>query len=243
MTSQDLHLLSAAYALDAVDDDERTKFAAHLETCPDCQEEVAGFRRTLTRLSGASAEVPRPDLRDNVLTTISQTRQATPWVPADIAPIGRRHANRSWQGWAAAAAAVVAVAAGGFGWQQHSQSQHIRDDYSRAQAQTAAMQRILAEPDVRAEHARNSSGSEMTVYRSARAAKAVVVPATMPALAANQVYQLWVVAKGTPLPRQVMTGRPEIVDGVHPGDAIAVTVEPAGGSLVPSGPPVLQANA
>ena len=39
--SADIHALSGAYAVDAVDDIERAEFERHLATCADCREEVA----------------------------------------------------------------------------------------------------------------------------------------------------------------------------------------------------------
>ena len=39
--SADLHSLLAPYALDALDDEERTRFEAHLDQCTDCQAELA----------------------------------------------------------------------------------------------------------------------------------------------------------------------------------------------------------
>ena len=35
--ANDLHLLSGAYAVDALDDLERARFEAHLRTCADCR--------------------------------------------------------------------------------------------------------------------------------------------------------------------------------------------------------------
>ena len=49
--SADIHALSGAYAVDAVDDIERAEFERHLATCADCREEVASFRATAVQLS------------------------------------------------------------------------------------------------------------------------------------------------------------------------------------------------
>ena len=58
--SADIHALSGAYAVDAVDDIERAEFERHLATCADCREEVAGFRATAEQLSACSWTRPRP---------------------------------------------------------------------------------------------------------------------------------------------------------------------------------------
>ena len=42
----DIHALSGAYAVDALDPAERTEFELHLADCAACQAEVASFRET-----------------------------------------------------------------------------------------------------------------------------------------------------------------------------------------------------
>ena len=43
MGSEQLHELSAAYALDALDPQEREEFELHLSTCPACREDYHGL--------------------------------------------------------------------------------------------------------------------------------------------------------------------------------------------------------
>ena len=69
MDTDSIHDLSAAYALDALDDDERRAFEEHLAGCERCREEVAALlgRSRGARLRGrpgrAAADAPRPDPR------------------------------------------------------------------------------------------------------------------------------------------------------------------------------------
>ena len=42
----DLHKLTGAYAVDALDDLERARFEQHLDECDDCRFEVAELRET-----------------------------------------------------------------------------------------------------------------------------------------------------------------------------------------------------
>ena len=56
--SEELHTLVGLYVVDALDDDERARFEAHLAGCPACQQEVAEFRSTTGRLSQLMAERP-----------------------------------------------------------------------------------------------------------------------------------------------------------------------------------------
>ena len=76
----DIHKLSGAYALDAVDDLERAAFERHLAECEDCRTEVAGLRETAALLAETAAVTPPPSLRDSVLSGISQVRPLPPIV-------------------------------------------------------------------------------------------------------------------------------------------------------------------
>ena len=50
----DIHALSGAYAVDAVDDIERASFERHLASCPTCRAEVASLRETSALLADAA---------------------------------------------------------------------------------------------------------------------------------------------------------------------------------------------
>ena len=47
----DIHALSGAYAVDALDDDERAQFEAHLAGCPSCRSEVDSLREAAALLA------------------------------------------------------------------------------------------------------------------------------------------------------------------------------------------------
>lgn len=77
----DIHTLAGAYALHALDDDERVLFEAHLAECPACDQEVRELEATAARLGGLLRELPPPDLKDRVLAQIDATRQLPPPGP------------------------------------------------------------------------------------------------------------------------------------------------------------------
>lgn len=80
--SEDLHQLAGAYALDALSDEEREQFEAHLNDCDVCQAEVAGFRDTAAMLGAGAAEPAPEGLRPRVLDAIEHT-------PQEPAPVER----------------------------------------------------------------------------------------------------------------------------------------------------------
>lgn len=109
--TQDLHHLAAAYALDALDADERAAFEAHYPSCEICSAEVVDFRETAAVLAADVATPPPTDLKASVMAEVARTRQLSPRrsdvVELDRVRSGRRRLVRAL---AAAAAALVLVA-------------------------------------------------------------------------------------------------------------------------------------
>ena len=100
MERPDIHELSAAYALDALDASELEAFEEHLARCPECRENVASFQAAAAELAyDADAPAPSPVLRNRILTQAASER------PTVAAPAPRRR-------WALPVAATAAVAAG-----------------------------------------------------------------------------------------------------------------------------------
>jgi len=64
--SPDLHHLSGAYAVDALDDDERTSFEQHLAVCAACRAEVAELSAAAGSLASLTEATPPPSLRASV---------------------------------------------------------------------------------------------------------------------------------------------------------------------------------
>jgi anti-sigma-K factor RskA len=106
MTQPELHDLAAAYALNALDPEDRWTYERHLDTCERCRDEVARLRETASELAYvAEGPAPPPELRDRILNEARAGR------PAEVVPLRRR-----WLFPATALAAVAAsVAAVGLG--------------------------------------------------------------------------------------------------------------------------------
>ena len=81
MSEMDVHKLTGAYAMDALDELERARFEQHLAQCEDCRAEVAELRETAALLAETTAVTPPASLRDSVLAGISQVRPLAPEVP------------------------------------------------------------------------------------------------------------------------------------------------------------------
>jgi anti-sigma-K factor RskA len=102
VAQSEIHDLAAAYALDALDPEDRWTYERHLDTCERCREDVAALRETAGELAYA-AQGPEPpaELRDRILAAArSEPRTAT------VVPMRRR-----WLFPATAVAAAAAAAA------------------------------------------------------------------------------------------------------------------------------------
>ncbi|HST46608.1 anti-sigma factor [Jatrophihabitans sp.] len=229
--TDELNALAGAYALDALDDDERAVFEQHLAGCPACTEEVRGLRNAAAELSHLSEAGPPPELRAAVLGAVAQSRPLPPRVPgARVLPLRRARATALWQG-LAAACALIAVAASVWGYSQHREAQR---------AQTSVVQSLLAAPDVRATTTALKQG-QGTLLSSRSEHRLVLIARGLPALPAGRTYQLWLMSEtGAPVPGGVFRpdehGNVEVpaAGNLDAVDRMGVSVEPAGGSAQPT---------
>jgi len=237
----DLHGLSGAYALDALTGLELDQFEHHLDRCPPCENEVRGFRETATRLALAVAASPPLALRERVLAAASVTRQ----LPPEVREMPRARVSPARSPWlprlAVAVAAVAVAAAVALGVVQSSTRQQL----SQAQAENRSVAAVLAAPDARLAVRRTTDGGLATVVASQSRHALIISTAGLPALSGGKVYELWFVAGQTarragllPAPTAGRTA-PLLASGVQPGDAVALTVEPAGGTNHPTTTPIV----
>lgn len=221
------HLLAGAYSLNALDDIERRRFEAHLSRCASCTEEVESFSAPVEQL-GAAVATPAPaSLKARVLAEVDQTRQESPLRPQRIDGDKPR-----WPLMVAAAAVAVALVAGGL----FANSQRRIDELETVTDVYQATDAV--EVDL------SSDRGDMRLVLSAASGQAVLSSQELAALDAGEVYQLWIVSAGGALPEA--TFGVEDAEGAYvfslgnelsDGDVVAVTVEPAGGSLQPTTDP------
>ena len=221
----EIHALSGAYAVNALDDVERAAFERHLADCEVCAAEVAGLRETAATLTHAVSVTPPPALRDRVLAQVATTRVLPPVTQP-------RRAVRRRSFLVAAAAAAVIAAGGGVA---------ITQPWNNDRPATASEQ-VLAAADAREASAPVQGGGKVTVVRSARLHEAVLLADGVPPAPSGHVYQVWFQnSEG----RMVSAGlMPEGKDSMllagdaRTAQAVGVTVEPAGGSESPTTTPV-----
>jgi anti-sigma factor RsiW len=229
-----IHELTAGYALDALDVDERRTYEAHLEDCDRCREELASFWNVSEALAvGASGPVPSPDLRGRIL-------DAARAEPPVVIPLPARRRFPVVVPALATAAAVAAAVAIGLGiWAAHLSSD--LDSTRAAVADQREAAAIVADPSAQSVALATGTG-HLVVAPDGRAALALSGLDPAPA---GKTYEVWVIAgTNAPEPSGLFPGRQgaELVavdNMVGEGDVVAITVEKAGGVEKPSTTPVV----
>jgi anti-sigma-K factor RskA len=244
--SHELHLLTGAYAVDALTDEELDEFERHLSKCPSCTEEVRELRETAARLGMTTALEPPPWMREKVLAAANRTRQLPPAGGRllDRDPVRRlTRLRRTWPRTilgVAVAAALVALAV---------LQVNTRDQLQQAQQGNSQLAAVLAAPDAHLVRSATSVGGTVTAVISGSDREAVITTADMPTLADAKVYQLWVMNAANHarsaglLPGSGGDSSPVLAADVQPGDRLAITVEPAGGTSQPTTTPIVTLSA
>lgn len=222
--------LKEAYALGALSADERREFEGYLAARPELQAEAEdlGSVAGLLALSPQEYE-PSPDLRRNLFNRIEASGGT---FPQD----SLRRANSSRRGFfgsgrlAAAAVAAVAVLAfvGLFSW--NSSLRDANEDLRGELDNRQAYQLQGSGP------AEDVQGEVVTVGDG----RSVLVAENLPPTPEGEVYEAWLLRDGVPEPAGVFTSSDggnaaaPIEGSLDGAEAVAVTVEPSGGSPVPT---------
>ncbi len=282
--SGELATLVAAYALDAVTDDERALVESRLPSRPDLVREVEVLRSAASLLAEPVTAVPPAWVRGSVLSQLSSVRQLPgsladrvpdAWaggdrhtvphaeqaaagsgraahggpaaLPDGVVDLSARRSHRAsrtgagrrgaWRQSAAVALVAAAVAVGAVFAVQGA----VR---SPASSTASTLSQVVARPDARVAQVRVGASARATVAWSASERRAVVVLASLAPAPAGRTYQLWLIDRSGAVSKGVFApsgGTAQLaVDGAGVGQAVGVTVEPAGGSPAPTTTPILR---
>jgi len=260
MTHQELIESAASYALDALDEEERAVFEAHLAGCPECQSEVAAYREVAGILAHAapSAAMPSPALRDRIMREARHVRPIATARPvlSTAAPAGSTSKTRSAiLPWAVAGAAIAAALAFAIVYKgERDEASKLRERLLSAEATLARDDSTLAAflgPEVHVVSLTVASEAKprMRVFWNHTRKTFIVTALNMPPAPAGKTYQLWAIRKGKP-PMSMGTFDPDpsgrttttlaVANEINDGgfiDDCALTVEPVGGSPQPTETP------
>ncbi len=243
-------------ALGALDGEERAAFETHLrEGCPECETSVREWEReiSLFALSVPAADPPAT-LRARMLQAAGS--------PTPVRKTARSAGPSRWLALAACLLLALAIA------DDLAQRRSVRESQRRAATLSSALERsrenvartdlrfrFLEDPDVVTvllSPLPASPGCRGKILFSAKARRAILLAVDLPRLPAGRQYELWFIAAGKPIAAGVFdtrSARPTVFEstllpeGVPGVEKFAVTIEPRGGTLQPSGPMVLLGSA
>ena len=242
MTHEEISELVAAYALDAVVGDECQVVEGHLEQCPRCRAELDAFRDVAGALGNAVAPLPE-GLWTDIESRLSHYEDEAPAMPRLFREpaAARRHPRVSTRGRFAvggsilgAAAAVAALLAFGLIGTNHGAA--------RLQAapptQPTGVVSALETPGHRVVNLESAGTNTLAQFVLADG-RGYLVSSSLPSLKSSETYQLWGLVGGQPISLGLLGQSPSNSVFTLAGSAVPtqlrVTVEPSGGSVVPSG--------
>ncbi|TWD83809.1 anti-sigma-K factor RskA [Kribbella amoyensis] len=229
----DVHALTGPYVLNALPEDERIEFEAHLADCAACSAEVAELREASTKLGTAVGTPPPPALKARVLAEVATTRQLPP-VLRSAEPLKVKKSRMSRRSFFSLAAAGLAVAgAGGIAIDQYRENQ-------RTERQNEELAALLAQPDAKTARDAVEGGGRATIVMSPSQDRAIVLLHGLRALPDGKTYQLWLMDRSN-TPHSVGLAGPETTTVIQGGlankVALGITVENAPGATSPTFPP------
>jgi len=248
--------LAAGYALNALSPADARSFEAALAEHPEWEKHVRTEADTVLLFADSVEPVTPPALiRAELLARIQVTPQM-PYLPdaadapddedfaaAGPAPVvapaeqtmapAKKTSGGLRRRWFTLAASLVAVLALGFG------AATIGQQLNRP-ASVVALEEIQNASDAQSASVALTDGGEATAHWSAELGEVVFVSDGMPAIADDQTFELWYVRDGAAISAGTFgpidgTATALLAGAYQPGDTIAVTIEPDGGS--PTGDP------
>jgi anti-sigma-K factor RskA len=231
--------LKEAYALGALSEEERQEFEEYLRTHPELRAEVEDLKSIANLLALAPEEYePSPKLRRDLMSRISSSPEA---IPAGPSPRQSGLWRLFGPSGIAAAAALAVVAIGMFAWNASLQEENL------------ALQGELQEQQLRTTttYVLRGTGTAQQVRGEVvfvGGERAVLVVDDLPTPPEGRTYQTWILHDDVAEPAGLFepndSGRAAapIEGSLEDADAVAVTVEPSGGSSSPTDDPLLTAN-
>jgi anti-sigma-K factor RskA len=221
--------LIPAHVLGALGSEESARVERHTATCPGCMAQLRDAEQAVSLLALSAPQIPAPAaLRDRLMVAVESEPQAVSEPAVVAAPERPEPSRRQTLGWwprfariaaPALAVAVVALVA----W-----NVSLRNSLTNTQDTIYGSATSASLPHVG------------TVFIDAHGQ--ATLEANASAAPSGKTYQAWVIPPGgKPISAGLFSGgrtSVQLAAAAHPGDTVAVTVEPAGGSDQPTSRPI-----
>jgi anti-sigma-K factor RskA len=218
--------LIAGQALYALSDEDSERVALHAAECERCRRQLREAEAMAASLAYAvPALAPPPDLRDRVLAAVEPVVSAPPAVSAAAPAERARRPLRAgwWPRFSVVAMPVLAAAVIGLLVWNFS----LRGDLNSL---TGNLQRGHAHRLANVGTVITKAGGSSTLY------------ASIARVPAGKTYEAWVIHGKTAVPAGLFEGGGKLIltltEPAKPGDVIAITIEPAGGTKTPTTNPI-----
>ena len=249
-TPDEVRELLGAYALGALDPEERAQVDALLLSDATARAELHELEQAAAWLGHASLRPPtsawdaiaaevRPDAATETPTELAIPVPAPAPVEELPAPTPiRSRSDRRFSRLLVAAAAVLVLAIGALGVFT------IVDRSSSSDTITSRYEAALRNPKAKVTTLRSQDGQYTARAVVLQNHTGYLADASMPELAAGRDYQLWSITPDGPVSVGLMRGDPDVrrFKVVDSTTALAVTNEPRGGSPAPTGTPVVSGD-
>jgi anti-sigma-K factor RskA len=250
MTHDEVSDLLASFALDAVDGEEHEQIIEHLNECPRCRAEIDAHREVAAALGNSVEPLPEglwssiasrlPERRDEEPPPMPRLRR----VGVEDAPVSARLRRRQMSrgplatvgAIAVAAAAVAAVLGINLVRANHQVTTLQTSAEAAAPAAVAAALETPGHTVVNLDNAKQKQVAQFVLVRNGRG---YLVSSELPVLAKKHTYQLWGIVGGQPISLGLLGRSPYLATFTMAGTTpakLSITVEPAGGSVVPDNP-------
>jgi anti-sigma-K factor RskA len=262
MTHDEASELLAVLALDAVEGDEYERIEAHLAECPRCRAELDAHREVAAALGNSVESLPDglwdsiarrlPARHDDVPPPMPQllsegitaggsetSRFRTPRAtPTSSGSRSARHL-RSPRGRLLTIASAAVAAAAVFAVLGLNLA-HDNNQITQLQGTHSAVAAALDTPGHKVVNLEDAGHRRLAEFVVVPDGRGYLVKSTLPTLSPTETYQLWTVNGKHSISLGLLGRSPHQATftsaGARSPTTLAITVEPAGGSVYPSGP-------
>ena len=237
--------LLGAYALDAVEPEEREAIERHLQECPRCRAEVADHTTVASFMGSAGGPAPE-GLWDRIAGSLDEAPPELRLAP--VVPLEERRRSVSLRLGAAVAAVAAAVIAvlGAQVVRLNDQVDEVAARSANPEASVlAAAARAAVDPEARRVTLRSPEGRITTQAVVLRDGSGFLFADDLPTLSDDRTYQLWALAGGQKISAGVLGSRPRVVAFKYaPSElaGLAVTAEDIPGVTETNNAPVVLGN-
>jgi anti-sigma-K factor RskA len=236
MDHKQIYELLPAYALGSLDDEDAGAVSGHLAACDKCNAQFSAYQHTVALLSFGAPRVHPPEaLKKKLMHKIQPQISTNAKIKGPAKrPIWEAFWHKFSPAWAIASLAIICALAVS-NLMQWQTTQMLKDE-------TAQQMLIL-----KMKGTTQAPKADGTLVIGHNRLRGVLVASDLPVPDGSYQYQLWLIKNGKPKNGGVFSVTPNgyaVVEVVSPVSfldfkSFEVTLEPAGGSLRPTGRPFM----